>query len=256
MSSTLITGYLSEGIASARPATPSITSGAIAFYYATDTSVLSVWNGSSWGSVGGGYSPGTAPTVVQSQSQVTGNEGLTLGTAPISGNLLVAMSWNVPSPSTGSGWTELLQNGSGTDYGTIYYKVAGSSESATQNPLSANETPGCMVMWEINGQNATVATALLQSIAEAEQTSATLAFSPVMLPLAPNLLFLGGIGLVSSAGNFETVYNVTVDQAVKTGSTRQIVAGHATLATAPTAQIAASISASSSYKAMGLLISS
>ena len=254
MSSTLITGYLSEGLASARPATPSITSGAIAFYYATDTSVLSVWNGSSWGAVGGGYSPGTVPTVVQSTYQETGDKGLTLSTAPVNGNLLIAMSWNVPSPSVGSGWTQLLQNGSGTDYGTIYYKVAGASESTTQNPLTANETPGCMVMWEINGQNATW---LVQAIAEAEQTSAVFGFTPAMGPLDQKLLFLGGIGLVSSGGaNFTGMYGCVQDAYENTNATRQIAAGHATIDKYPTGQVSVRMSASASYKGLGLLITS
>lgn len=49
----LITNYLGEGAASARPATPSITPGATAFYYATDTGALSFWNGSAWSAVTG-----------------------------------------------------------------------------------------------------------------------------------------------------------------------------------------------------------
>lgn len=47
-SSTLIVDYLGSGLHSARPASPSIPTGGIAFYLETDTGDLCVWNGSSW----------------------------------------------------------------------------------------------------------------------------------------------------------------------------------------------------------------
>ncbi len=249
--STLITQYLGEGTAASRPATPSVAAGCIAFYYATDTSTLSVWNGSSWVAAGGGYNAGTPPTVVQSGHDVAGNKQITLGSAPINGNLLIAMTVNTPATTPGSGWTLLASNTSGTDDGYIYYKVAGAGESTTQAPLAANEAPGCMVIWEINGQ---AATWLVQVAMEAEQVTSVYAFSPVMGPLDQKLLFLGFIGLISTAGNFTGTYGVVQDQLVNTGSTRQVFGGHSTLNNYPTAQIAAVISASSSYKAMGLII--
>ena len=142
--STLITQYLGEGTAASRPATPSVAAGCIAFYYATDTGALTVWNGSTWVAAGGGYNAGTAPTVVQSQAgnsggATGGGAGLTLGSAPINGNLLIAMTVNTPATTPGSGWTLLASNTSGTDDGYIYYKVAGAGESTTQAPLDATE---------------------------------------------------------------------------------------------------------------------
>jgi hypothetical protein len=253
MTTTLITSYLSEGLASARPSSPAVATGCIAFYYATDTGAVTVYDGSVWHAVGGGYSAGSPPTVVQSGSDQAGNKGITLGSAPVNGNLLIAMSWNTPSPSAGSGWTQLFQNGSGTDYGTIFYKVAGAGESTTQNVLTANETPGCMVIWEINGQ---AATWLVQAIGEGEQSSATYAFSPTMGPLDQKLLFLGGIGLVSTSYSFSKMYGCTQDVFLNTGSTRQLAAGHATIDKYPTAQIAALVGGASSYKGLGLIITS
>jgi hypothetical protein len=44
----LITNYMAIGLASARPVSPTITSGAAAFYFATDTLVLSTWSGAAW----------------------------------------------------------------------------------------------------------------------------------------------------------------------------------------------------------------
>jgi|WetSurMetagenome_2_1015567.scaffolds.fasta_scaffold58348_3 hypothetical protein len=46
--STVITDYLGYGLAAARPATPNIPTGCMAWWWSTDTGVLSVWNGSTW----------------------------------------------------------------------------------------------------------------------------------------------------------------------------------------------------------------
>lgn len=54
MASSLLKDYMGRGLAAARPVTPSVGTGVSAFYYATDTSVLSVWDGAAWDSVGGG----------------------------------------------------------------------------------------------------------------------------------------------------------------------------------------------------------
>lgn len=51
--SSLITDYIGVGTAAARPATPSLATGAFGLYYASDTGALSIWNGSSWSSLSG-----------------------------------------------------------------------------------------------------------------------------------------------------------------------------------------------------------
>lgn len=51
-SSTLITDYLGEGLASARPASLSIAAGALGLYRATDTGDISAWTGSAWVTLG------------------------------------------------------------------------------------------------------------------------------------------------------------------------------------------------------------
>jgi hypothetical protein len=48
MSSTLITAYLGQGTAAARPATPTLATGTIGWYYATDTGVLSYYANGAW----------------------------------------------------------------------------------------------------------------------------------------------------------------------------------------------------------------
>lgn len=46
--STLITDYIGRGLAAARPATPPVSAGCLALYYATDTLTVSCWDGSAW----------------------------------------------------------------------------------------------------------------------------------------------------------------------------------------------------------------
>lgn len=47
-SGTLITDYLGRGTFAARPVTPPVPTGGMAFYYATDFPALYVWDGSAW----------------------------------------------------------------------------------------------------------------------------------------------------------------------------------------------------------------
>lgn len=46
--STLITDYLGKGLAASRPASPVVATGALALYFATDTGMLSKWDGAAW----------------------------------------------------------------------------------------------------------------------------------------------------------------------------------------------------------------
>ena len=251
MAATLITAYLSEGLAAARPATPLIATGGIAFYFATDTATLSFWNGSAWVNGVGGYNPGVTPTVVQVAHAING-DSVTFGVAPTNGNLLVAMSFNPNSNSAGSGWVLAANNGSGADFGNLLTKTAGAGESTTQSPTSGAGSPAALVVWEINGATSGIILASL----EAEQTGQTYAVSPIgAVPFDQGLLFLGAIGLVSSTGNFVKMFGVVQDAFVKTGSGRQLAAGHAHIGNFPIPNIAATISGASSYKAMGILLS-
>lgn len=54
MASGLITEYIGEGLAAARPATPDIGAGAIAWYYATDTNQLSLYADGAWANYSAG----------------------------------------------------------------------------------------------------------------------------------------------------------------------------------------------------------
>jgi hypothetical protein len=52
MASTLIADYVGRGLASARPSSPSVGTGATSVYIATDTGAVSLWDGSAWVTVG------------------------------------------------------------------------------------------------------------------------------------------------------------------------------------------------------------
>ena len=71
MANTLIASYLGQGLYAARPATPTLDTGCIGFYYATDHSQMYVYANSVWSIVGGGgaspFSPplaATFPTII------------------------------------------------------------------------------------------------------------------------------------------------------------------------------------------------
>lgn len=70
MSSTLITAYLGQGLAAARPATPAVAAGTYGTYFATDTRVWSAYFNSAWQTIGAGidlFAPplaSTFPTII------------------------------------------------------------------------------------------------------------------------------------------------------------------------------------------------
>lgn len=253
MTSTLIVQYMGQGVAASRPATPSIDTGAIGFYYATDTSTLTVYANGAWNSVGGGLSPGSPPTVVQHANNQTGNS-VTFGVAPTNGNMLVCICFNPSGVSPNTGWTQQNNNSSGLDFGSILTKVAGAGESTTQQPISTSVTTGGMVVWEVNGQNSSEP--IVQTVVQGEQ--AALQNSSPAMGLPPNCLFLGACGLSSASNNNNKLFNVTQDVLDTTGSGRQMAAGHSTLANAANAQILVNFTGTGTpaSKAFGILLTS
>lgn len=252
MSASLIVQYLGQGVAAARPATPAIDTGAIGLFFATDTLALTCYAGGSWKAVGGGYSKGTVPTVVQVAHENAGAQSVNFALAPTNGNLMVAMTFNSSTGTPGAGWTAQATNSTGLDFGLIATKVAGAGESVTQSPINSAPGTGCIVVWEIAGANGS--TPVLMVNTQAEQ-SAQSAFSPA-LPSLLNCLYLGAIGLASSGVNNKTVYNVSQDVKDTTGGGRQCSAGHSDLSIAPTGQIITQFTTTGSYKGMSILITS
>lgn len=138
--STLITDYIAEGTHAARPTTPNVPAGASSLYYETDTSNTFAWSGSAWVQVNGG----AGVSIVQNGSGSGSIQGVTLGSAPISGNLLIAFCNNNTSGVVGAGWTIIATNNS-IEFATIAYKIAGAGESATQNPMNAVGGATCTI---------------------------------------------------------------------------------------------------------------
>lgn len=86
--STLITDYMGVGLASARPAGPSLGTGVLGVYYATDTKVLSAWDGTSWTTVGGG----------------TAGVGYGMARPPFSRPALGSFTWTNQGTATATDW--------------------------------------------------------------------------------------------------------------------------------------------------------
>src|ERR1044072_2422168 len=127
--SSLITDYIGVGTAAARPATPSLATGAFGLYYATDTGVLSIWTGAAWTTLSGS---GTVTSLVASL-------GLTGGTITSTGTITSANSQPQGRLTLPSATPVLAADA--TAQGTIYYcEYAGNScpvyDGTTTRPLT------------------------------------------------------------------------------------------------------------------------
>jgi hypothetical protein len=54
MASGALIDYLGQGPIAARPASPTLATGVLGLWYATDTGALSAWNGSAWATISAG----------------------------------------------------------------------------------------------------------------------------------------------------------------------------------------------------------
>jgi hypothetical protein len=152
MSSVLISEYIGRGPIGSRPAAPDVASGVAAFWFATDTDILSVWDGSTWQDVvptGGGG----ALAVVQHQVLSTSDlgAGITLTNAPQNGNFLYAISFrfnSTTSLSSAAGWSTLSTSGPNGLAVLQSFKVAGPGEPALQ-ANATNAVAGAIAIWEL-----------------------------------------------------------------------------------------------------------
>lgn len=78
MASGLLIDYLGSGVIGDRPTTPTLFTGSLGLWYATDTDTLSAWDGSAWEDVGGGGGGGNRFVNVALSDMTT---DLTTGTA-------------------------------------------------------------------------------------------------------------------------------------------------------------------------------
>lgn len=126
MASGLLKDYIGRGLAAARPVTPTPGTGVAVFYYATDTSVLSVWDGSAWDTItGGGGGGGSAVGARRFWRLISrGKEGASLcgwsgidlravasGANVATGGTLISFI-----PQQAIGGTVFGGNGTGTDF--------------------------------------------------------------------------------------------------------------------------------------------
>lgn len=162
-----ITDFMSTGTLAARPATPTLGTGEIAVYYATDTLHMFVYvTGTGWVQI----DSAGAPAVVQF-AQVTTRDSITLPAPPTQGNLLLGFLSDGTSTSIGAGWSLLRQTAQANDNTIIVFKIAGSGESATQSPNAHTGAGGTGGIVEvslggiIDGNDAEVTAANTQTLA-------------------------------------------------------------------------------------------
>jgi hypothetical protein len=79
---------------------------------------------------------------------------ITMGSAPVNGNLLVAIGFCNSAMSWGSGWSGVYSNTSGAWNAYIAYKIAGAGESTAQTPVTGGSGYTSIAIWEVHGQNA------------------------------------------------------------------------------------------------------
>lgn len=139
-SSTILTDYLSHGVAASRPASPVIASPCLALWYSTDTDELDGWTGSAWVALTIGASSWTAGVVGHlgttlaihntntldyapiAASSLVGNAGTVSavpGVIAIGANLTLSPTGTLSVGAPGTGTVTQVVGGAGTTGGTI-----------------------------------------------------------------------------------------------------------------------------------------
>jgi hypothetical protein len=145
--------------------------------------------------------------------------------APTNGNLLVAITFGSGGFSLGAGWTRLEYNTAGSYYCQVAYKIA-SSESTTQTPATAGgSTSFANGIWEVNGQNGTIGTAIKAVEARYTASNSLAAYTP-MLPQIASTLFLAGISASGAANAFTRTFGAVEDVNITGGSGLKPAYGH------------------------------
>lgn len=191
---------------------------------------------------GGGYSPGTPPTVVQVAFNTSG-VNVTFGATPANGNLIVAFTFNSNSNTTQSGWAKPLENSSGTDWGNVCTKTAGASEPTAQQAMPTTVNGG-VIMWELHKTSGTAQFAA--GISQAEVTGTL--NSPLLIPNLTNCIGISALSLVGTTINYSTVVNFGVQDVLSNTGNRRMAGGHMDLSSSPTCGLLAILSGSGSTK--------
>lgn len=193
------------------------------------------------GGGGGGYSPGTPPTVVQ-VAHATSSTAVTFGAAPTNGNLLVAFTFNPTGNTAQAGWTKQIEDAGGTDWGNICTKTAGVAEPTTQQAMTASASGG-VVMYELHKGSGTPA-----YVAGATQTELSgSAITPALLPNAKDCIGIGACSLVTGTTFVTPVLLGTQDVLDNTGN-RHMLSVHSDLGGSPNIGVMALLSGVGTYK--------
>jgi hypothetical protein len=125
--SSLLITYLGQGVAASRPSAPSIGTGVLGVYYATDTHALSLWNGSSYDSYAlGGAGTGTV-TSITAGTGLAGGTIIAAGTVSLAGigvGDVLANTGTATAAPTGVTVSALLDASLGATQGDIAYRGA------------------------------------------------------------------------------------------------------------------------------------
>lgn len=206
-----ITDFMSSGTLAARPATPpGLGTGEIAIYYTTDTLHMFAYVGGAWVQID---SAGSAPTIVQVKSvcQASHATGITMGSAPVNGNLLVAFgSDQTSSPSIGTGWEMLQQASAANDGYGVAIKLAGAGESATQTPFSDSHQ-GTITLYEVNNAAGGLVSVDLafSNTAVVETAKSTKASSGLVLGVFVNRTTTGPTSITGTGVSADAAGNAT-----------------------------------------------
>lgn len=209
MTTTVLTSYIGQGLLANRPVTPVLVTGAAGLWYSTDTTTLSVYAGGSWHDVKGG-----AATLVQQKAAVNTNS-VTLGTGPVQGNLLLAITTDLGVGETASaGWTKISFTSAANDGAGFFWKVAGAGESTTQAPLTGLTT-GSTTVFEIS--NATPAALFANNV---DLSGTAIAASLTGAKVVGGLIL--GVACNRSLTGPTSITNATLLGAAVTGGSRAV----------------------------------
>jgi len=145
---TTIISYLGEGLAAARPATPSLGTGVLGIWFSTDTGVLSAWDGAAWADVNpvatssvlGLVKPdGTIITISAGAITVAKASSSLFGVVKVDGTTITAAGGVISASASGPTFSDGTNTVSGATSLTITGGlVGGSSPSATFTLPSLN----------------------------------------------------------------------------------------------------------------------
>jgi hypothetical protein len=203
---------------------------------------LPQWQPNTGGGGGGGYPAGTPPTVVQ-VAHATSSTAATFINPPTAGNLIVAFTFNSNANFVQSGWTKQVENSSGTDWGNICTKVAGTSEPTTQQAMNATANGG-VVIYELSKVGGTPQ--FVGGASQAEQSNKVL--SPILQPNIKDCLGISVMSLVGTTVTFGTLMNIGSQDVLDNTGNRRIAAGHSDLSLSPMCGMTGLLSATGSTK--------